>query len=218
MEYREDDFLMLSGIQHFYFCKRQWCLIHIEQQWKDNLSTKEGEIIHEKVDNPYIRETREDIFFSRGMAVSSKKLGLSGILDLVEFRKNNKGITIENRDGKWLPYIVEYKRGKEKKDNRDIIQLAAEVICLEEKLNCKIQYSYLYYNQTRTRIRVVITDELRAEVYTMADNMHNLYNKKLTIRADHYKNCTKCSLYDLCLPKITKKKINIDNYILNMID
>ena len=32
MEYREDEYLMISGIQHFSFCRRQWALIHIEQQ------------------------------------------------------------------------------------------------------------------------------------------------------------------------------------------
>ncbi|MDE6142736.1 MAG: CRISPR-associated protein Cas4, partial [Muribaculaceae bacterium] len=28
MSYTEDDMLMLSGIQHFRFCPRQWALIH----------------------------------------------------------------------------------------------------------------------------------------------------------------------------------------------
>lgn len=48
MEYREDDFLMLSGIQHFIFCRRQWALIHIEQQWKENEHTIVGELLHKK--------------------------------------------------------------------------------------------------------------------------------------------------------------------------
>ena len=39
MQYEEDDMLMLSGIQHFRFCPRQWALIHIEQQWDDNRLT-----------------------------------------------------------------------------------------------------------------------------------------------------------------------------------
>ncbi len=123
---------MLSGIQHFYFCKRQWCLIHIEQQWKDNELTKEGEYLHEKADNPYLKESRKDIFFSRSMPVSSSKLGFKGILDVVEFKRNEKGIKVPNKDGFWDLKIIEYKRGKEKKDLRDIVQLVAEVICLEE--------------------------------------------------------------------------------------
>ena len=41
MGFNEDDFLQLSGLQHFAFCRRQWALIHVEQQWKDNLRTVE---------------------------------------------------------------------------------------------------------------------------------------------------------------------------------
>ena len=39
MKYSEDDYLMISGIQHFKFCRRQWALIHIEQQWAENVHT-----------------------------------------------------------------------------------------------------------------------------------------------------------------------------------
>ena len=47
--YSEDEYLLLSGVQHFAFCRRQWALIHIEQQWEENYRTVDGEIIHEKV-------------------------------------------------------------------------------------------------------------------------------------------------------------------------
>lgn len=46
--YAEEDYLMLSGIQHFAFCKRQWAMIHIEQQWAENYRTTAGEIMHKK--------------------------------------------------------------------------------------------------------------------------------------------------------------------------
>ena len=72
MVYAEDDYLMLSGIQHFQFCKRQWALIHIEQQWLDNEATAHGQILHTKADNPYIKEKRKDFLVSRAMHVSSK--------------------------------------------------------------------------------------------------------------------------------------------------
>ena len=58
MEYKEEDFLLLSGIQHFSFCKRQWALIYIEQQWQENLRTIEGEILHEKTHDDSIKEKR----------------------------------------------------------------------------------------------------------------------------------------------------------------
>ena len=43
-----DDYLLMSGIQHFCFCRRQWALIHLEQQWAENLRTVEGQLLHER--------------------------------------------------------------------------------------------------------------------------------------------------------------------------
>ena len=51
MDYSEDDFLSLSGIQHFMFCRRQWALIDLEQQWQENVSTVEGDIFHANAHN-----------------------------------------------------------------------------------------------------------------------------------------------------------------------
>ena len=44
--YSDDDPLMLSGIQHIAFCERQWALIHVEQQWAENVKTTEGHHLH----------------------------------------------------------------------------------------------------------------------------------------------------------------------------
>ena len=48
MAYKEEDYLQISGIQHFAFCRRQWALIHIENQWAENLRTVDGRILHER--------------------------------------------------------------------------------------------------------------------------------------------------------------------------
>lgn len=42
----EEEYLPLSGIQHFRFCRRQWALIHMEQ-WEQNLHTVEGALLHQ---------------------------------------------------------------------------------------------------------------------------------------------------------------------------
>ena len=60
MEYREEDFLMLSGIQHFAFCRRQWALIHIEQQWQENEYTVAGELLHKNAHDPFFNEKRKE--------------------------------------------------------------------------------------------------------------------------------------------------------------
>lgn len=213
MEYNEDDYLMLSGIQHFFFCKRQWALIHVEQQWAENDSTMEGNYVHKKTDNPYIVETRNDLIVSRAVPISSKVLGLSGILDVLEYHRNDNGIQLSGKEGLWSPNIVEYKRGKPKKDHRDIIQLVAQVICLEEMLKLNIYSSELFYHENNRRIKVEITGDLREETVSIANEMHRLYSENITPKAESYKNCTKCSLYNLCMPRLTKRKPSVQNYI-----
>ena len=80
--YNEDDMLMLSGIQHFRFCPRQWALIHIEQQWGDNRLTIEGQILHKHVDDPFYRQKCGDQITLRAVNIASRELGLYGISDL----------------------------------------------------------------------------------------------------------------------------------------
>src|SRR5699024_3589629 len=133
----EDEYLMLSGIQHFQFCKRQWALIHIEQQGEENVRTVEGQYLHQKADQPCIREKRRNILIVRAMPIKSKRLKISGICDVVEFVEDDKGVEISGDEGKYVPYPIEYKRGKPKKNDSDILQLTAQAICLEEMLLCE---------------------------------------------------------------------------------
>lgn len=111
MAYNEEDFLNLAGIQHFAFCRRQWALIHIEQQWKENVRTIEGSIFHENAHNGNIKSTRRGSIVSRGIAVFSRELGVNGICDVVEFVPDRNGVSIEGANGKYIPIPIEYKKG-----------------------------------------------------------------------------------------------------------
>ena len=99
MEYNEEDFLQLSGLQHFQFCRRQWALIHIEHQWADNLRTADGTLLHENAHDEGFLERRGDLIITRGMPVSSRTLGVSGQCDVLEFHRIGKGIPLKNREG-----------------------------------------------------------------------------------------------------------------------
>ncbi len=123
MTYHEEDFLQLSGLQHFAFCRRQWALIHVEHQWAESYHTMDGHILHEKVHDPEADETRGDLRITRGMSVFSATLGISGECDVVEFHRQADGITLHGREGLWQPFPVEYKRGKPKENQADILQL-----------------------------------------------------------------------------------------------
>ena len=84
--YNEEDYLLLSGIQHYAFCPRQWALIHIEELWLENYLTATGRILHANVHDGDHVEKRGDLMIFRSLRVHSKKLGIIGECDVVEFR------------------------------------------------------------------------------------------------------------------------------------
>ncbi|MCI8853186.1 MAG: CRISPR-associated protein Cas4 [Lachnospiraceae bacterium] len=203
--YKEEDYLMLSGIQHFTFCRRQWALIHVEQQWNENLRTVEGAIFHKKAHDGYSAEKRKDVIISRGMAVFSPTLGVSGVCDIVEFHRDDKrGVPLHGREGRYMVYPVEYKKGQPKEDEADVLQLAAQAMCLEEMLECEIAKGYLYYGEIRRRIEVQMEETLRQQVRDSFEEMHRYYERKYTPKVKRTKACNACSLKDLCVPRLLK--------------
>ncbi len=217
-EYTQDDLLPLSGIQHFLFCRRQWALIHIEQQWKENALTAEGRIMHKRADDPFFTETRNGVITARSVPVASYRLGFSGVCDVVEFTSASDGIQLPGRDGYFLVAPIEYKRGKEKRDHSDETQLCAQAMCLEEMLSTSIQHGYLYYGETRHRVEIEFTTELRALVKDMADEMHNYFSRGYTPRVKTSKACRSCSLADVCLPVLQEKVVDASKYIKQQIE
>ena len=202
--YGEEDYLMLSGIQHFAFCRKQWAMIHIEQQWAENYRTTAGELMHKKAHDDAFFEKRGDLLIIRGMRISSRNLGLSGQCDVVEFHQDENGVSLFGYDGKWKPIPVEYKRGTPKENNADELQLCAQAMCLEEMLQVYVQDGYLYYGENRRRSHVDFTDSLREEVRTAAKEMHELFQRGYTTNVKPSKKCEACSLENLCLPKLQK--------------
>lgn len=217
MSYNEDEYLLLSGIQHFAFCRRQWALIHIEQQWAENLRTVEGNLMHKNVHDSTRSEKRRDVITSSGMSVFSAELGVSGSCDLVEFRRSEKGITLHGREGFYEAFPIEYKHGEPKENDADILQLAAQVICLEEMLCCEIPIGEIYYEKIRHRLKVDITDELKIRVRDMLSEMHDYYRRAYTPKVKPSKSCNACSLKDLCVPKLCKN-LSAEEYMHSLLD
>lgn len=202
--YNDDDMLMLSGIQHFRFCPRQWALIHIEQQWADNRLTVEGELIHKHVDDPFYRQKCGDYITLRSVSIASHRLGLYGITDIVELHPAEDDINVITHPrypGLWLPYPIEYKHGKPKKNQEDEVQLAAQAMCLEEQYGIKVNYGAIFYAEIHHRVEVSISKELRDIVINCADLMHEVYSSGKLPPITRGKFCEKCSINNICMPK-----------------
>lgn len=210
--YKEEDFLQLSGIQHFAFCRRQWALAYIELQWQENVRTVEGRLLHENAHDASIKEKRGDLLVVRAMPVHSSEFGISGECDVVEFHKSKEGVTLFGREGRYTIVPVEYKRGKPKTTDADELQITAQAICLEEMLCCEIPYGYLYYDEIRRREKIEFTEKLRQKVKDMFLEMHKYYSQGYTPKVKISKSCNACSLKDICLP-VLNKNVSVKNYI-----
>ena len=189
----EEVALPLSGLQHLAFCPRQWGLIHIEQQWRENRLTAEGRLLHERADLPG-QSRRESVRTVRGMWLSSARLALTGRADIVEFRPD--------------PYPVEYKRGKRKPNDCDQVQLCAQALCLEEMLSIAVPKGAFFYGEPRRRLEISFTPGLRSRTELLASTMHQLFRSGITPVAEPGPHCRNCSLVDVCLPASTDGSTN----------
>lgn len=216
MLYDEDECLPLSGIQHFAFCRRQFALIHLERLWQENTLTYSGRVLHQRADDPFVVESRGTVLISRSVPLLSRELGLYGVADVVEFHLNHQaGTALAGREGLWLPHPVEYKRGKSKRDDRDIVQVAAQAMCLEEMLGVVVPGGSLFYGTTRRRQRISLDANLRVRVTDLAQQMHAVYDSRITPPPRRMPACKLCSIHDLCLPKIAAQK-SVRRYVAAM--
>ena len=208
----EQDYLTLSGVQHYAFCPRQWGLIFIEQQWADNERTVDGSLMHHRAHDEKQLERRGDTLTVRGLRVLSHRLQVTGVCDVVEFHQDADGISLLGQEGLWQPYPVEYKRGTPKTVDSDALQLCGQALCLEEMLLCAIPEGSLYYGETRRRQIVSFTPELRARVETILTSMRDAMSRGYTPLPRQGKHCNACSLREICLPRL-QKTLKVTTYL-----
>lgn len=190
----EDDLVQISALQHMLFCGRQYALIHIEQIWEENIFTAEGKVLHERVDVEH-HESRRLFRQEYGMAIRSLERGLIGKCDLVELHLSPKGGVAEASP-------VEFKRGRDKEDDIDRVQLCAQALCLEEMFGIAVPAGQLYYLQEHRRTTVEINGSLRAKTMDLVDKIRQLQASGMTPSALYEKRkCDRCSLLELCMPK-----------------
>ncbi len=201
----DGDYLLLSGIKHFKFCRRRWALVHIEQQWAENALTTDGHLMHEAVHDAGFTEKRGALLLSRGMPVKSENMKIRGICDMVELIESPKGVQISGRPGKYIIYPVEYKRGRPDENGADIWHLCAQVLCLEEMFVADIPEGAIYYRETRRRQVVPITEELRTEVRAAVAEMYKLFRRGHTPQVKPQKACVNCSMREICIPALLRR-------------
>lgn len=182
----QDDALPIAAYSIWPSARGSGPLIHLEQVWAENRLTAEGRLLHERVDLPG-QSRRRNIRTVRGMALESSRLRLTGRADVVEFPPK--------------PFPLEYKRGKRKPTDCDIVQLCAQAMCIEEMLSRVVPRGAIFYGEPRRRLEVEFTAELRGRTEALAASMHRLYAARETPAAQTGPHCRRCSLIHICLPE-----------------
>jgi CRISPR-associated exonuclease Cas4 len=191
-----DEPIPLSALQHAVYCMRQAALIHVERLWEENRFTAEGRVLHEAVHEPGLRR-QKGLRRVTALPLASKRLNLSGVADLVEFRAGPDGETA---------YPVEYKRGKAKLHRADEVQLCAQALCLEEMTGRPVPEGALFYAETKRRLAVPFDTELRRLTEETALRFGALFAAGHTPPAVwRTDRCRACSLIELCRPKAVGK-------------
>lgn len=202
--YDEDDLLPLSGLAHMAFCERRWALVHVEGQWHDNRYTVEGQQGHERAHSGDL-ESRPRLLIRRALPLRSLRLGLSGQSDVVEFHPSTAAhaVALPGVRGHWQLVPIEYKRSRDKAGSIAYrLQLCAQAMCLEEMLNTSIPSGAIYDVSTRRREAVAFADPVRREVERLASRMQAMHRAGETPAAVQKAACSKCSMLDLCLPRL----------------
>ncbi len=227
--FEDNRLLSLSALQHLSFCERRAALVHLEGLWGDNVFTAEGTVGHERVHSLTKTEVRGDLRIARGLLIRSLQLGLTGKADVVEFHRVGASLPetpVDNRPtsvslpgatGLWRPYPVEYKRGRLRSDRSFEVQVCAQAICLEEMLEVRVERGAIFFGETARRLEVEFDADLRAETVTTALRLHEIMRSGITPQAKYENKCKKCSLLDLCMPKITSHRSRVHAYIRRMI-
>ncbi|MDZ4789937.1 MAG: CRISPR-associated protein Cas4 [Hyphomicrobiales bacterium] len=193
---REPEPIPLSALQHAVYCLRQAALIHLERLWAENRFTAEGHVLHISSDKAASRKAR-GVRRVTSLPIASRRLGIAGVADLVEFHSGPEGET---------PYPVEYKRGKPKLHRADEVQLCAQGLCLEEMTAQAVSHGALFYAETKRRQIVPFDTELRQLTEKTIESLRAIFTSRQTPPAIYRASlCRACSLLELCRPKASSK-------------
>lgn len=185
---QQADFIPISMLNALAYCPRRFAYEYIQSEMLINEHVFEGSLRHQGIDLGGMAWLGDSVQ-ERRVYVWSERLKIAGICDLVE-----------QKDGRIYP--VEYKKGRPGRWENDHIQLCAQAICLEERLQISIASGAIFYFSNRRREEVMFSAELRSELEEIVALAHQLaQNQSLPPPIDKPAKCRDCSLQPICLPK-----------------
>jgi CRISPR/Cas system-associated exonuclease Cas4 (RecB family) len=123
------------------------------------------------------------------------------------------GVRWPGLPGFWLPFPVEYKRGRLRKEEGYEVQLCAQALCLEEMLGARIPAGAIFYGKTHRRLEIAFDERLRADTEAAAARLHDLIRTGKTPPGAREPKCERCSMLELCLPGAARPAKSAAEYL-----
>jgi CRISPR-associated protein Cas1 len=204
------DLIPVRALNQVTYCPRLYFLQYIDCVMPTNEHVEGGLFEHRRVDDPDLANRRRkegDALHTRSVALSSERLGLTGVLDLVEERGEEA-------------YPVETKHGSAPRDDdgrpccwdNDAVQLCAQGLLLEEELGRPVPRGVQFYVGSRERITVEFDEALRAKTLAAIEQVRALSARDAPpepLPAELRHRCHGCSLAPVCLPEETLYQIGL---------
>ena len=164
----------------------------------------EGRHLHEKPDRGK-RQKLTDQTVARSLLLRSLQLGLFGKADVVEFHPRKIGDPI--------PFPIEYKRGKPKRNDGDRVHSAPQALCLEEMLQAAVPAGAIFYGSTRRRLDVPFDIPLRSQTLEAIQHLHELSASRSPRPRSGKKNAITARSAHLCCPEILHGSESASRYL-----
>lgn len=193
----EEDFIPVRMLNEYVYCPRLCYIEWIQGDFVENKYTLEGTKVHKNVDKGKgdVGDDEQEEFEVKSMKISSENLGIIAVIDVVEGEGNN-AVPIDYKRGK-IPKVKERAREPE------MVQLCAQGLLLKDS-GLVSEYGYLYFTESKTRIRIDFNDELIARTLETIMSMRKLReNPEIPEPLIDSPKCPACSLVGICLPDET---------------
>ncbi len=186
-------------INEFVYCPRLAYLMWVQQEWADTADTVEGRVRHARTESgprpmPGAEELEAEAppFTVRSLELGSERLGLVAKCDIVEV----EGGTVSP---------VDIKRGRRPHveagaHDPERVQLCVQALLLEEQ-GYRVEEGFLWFAESRERVRVVFDEELRARTRAAVDGLRLLaLSGRIPPPLEDSPKCPRCALVGICLP------------------
>ena len=204
MSARPADPVPVRALNQVTYCPRLYYLQYVDCVMPTNEHVEAGRHDHRRVDAPGLKgkaRKEGDAVRTRGLALASEALGLTGVLD-----------QCEEVGGQVYP--VETKHGSAPRDehgdpttwDNDAVQLCAQGLLLEESRGVPVPKGFQFYAGSRERVAVEFTPALRRTTLDAVQLCRDLAAGDAPpppLPADKRHRCFGCSLAPVCLPEET---------------